>query len=192
MRTYQKKIGSSTRKVSGQLRTPNPTEQWVRTNLDALLRGYQRKLGTFHAMSGMALGSDQIFTEVALALGIDVIAAVPFDGQESQWPEPAQHHYHQLLHQCSAVHHVCEPGYEAWKMLRRDAWMVERCTYAIAVWDGGNGGTGHTVGLLRKAGKPTVRIDPLAWAVGPLILEIVDDHPDTRVTERGLDDWGNR
>lgn len=155
----------------GGYRTPNPTEQWVRQTLDALLRGYQRQLGEFEALSGMALGSDTIFAEVALKLGIPVHAAVPFEGQESQWPERSQQHYQQLLHQCVSVRHICEPGYAAWKMLKRDAYMVEQAQHAIAVWDGGSGGTGHTVRLLREAGTPTVWLDPTTRSVGPLAVQ---------------------
>ncbi len=44
-------------------------------------------------ISGMALGFDQAIAEAAYQLKIPYVAAVPFVGQESVWPEEAQIKY---------------------------------------------------------------------------------------------------
>lgn len=153
----------------GGYRTPNPTEQWVRKSVESVLRGFMRQYDTVAALSGMAIGSDHIYAEVALFLGLPVHAAVPFKGQESQWPESSQRRYRELLGQCESVIYVCDPGYEAWKMKERNRYMVSQASHAVAIWDGfDTGGTAHTVGLLRHNKTPTVWVNPMARTVGPL------------------------
>jgi uncharacterized phage-like protein YoqJ len=140
---------------------PNPTEQWVRATLRSVLQAHRDRDPDVEGLSGMALGADTIFVEVALELGIPLHAAVPFEGQESQWPEASQARYRQLLEHCATVTVVCRPGYEAWKMLERNRYMVGRATHAVAVWKGYfTGGTGHCVRTLRSAKVPTVVLDP--------------------------------
>lgn len=151
----------------GGYRTPNPTEQWVRSAMHVILERLQAREEII-AITGMAIGADQMFCEVALDIGLPVWAAVPFEGQGSQWPDPVQRHYRDLLAQCSEVHHVSGPGYTAHKMRLRNRWMVERADYALAVWDGSSGGTGHTVGLLRTHQVPTIHLDPARRVVSKL------------------------
>jgi uncharacterized phage-like protein YoqJ len=154
----------------GGYRTPNPTEQWVRENLRSVLNGFLRKYrGDLKVMSGMAIGTDLIFAEVALSLAIPVYAAVPFTGQESKWPDSSQRHYHNLLRQCEKVLVVCEPGYAPWKLLARNKFMVGRAQHAIAVWNGEpEGGTAHAVRLIGEKGITGVHINPVTLTVGPL------------------------
>lgn len=139
---------------------PNPTEQWVRATLRSLLEGFLRKHGDVTAISGMAIGADQIYCEVALDLGVPVIAAVPFEGQESMWSRASQDHYHALLGRCAQIEYICDPGYELWKMHHRNQWLVDQADFALAVWNGSSGGTGDTVRRIMKAGVPAVQLDP--------------------------------
>ena len=160
--------GHRPQKIGGY-RTPNPTEQWVRKALNAVLRGYQRRFGEdLSVISGMAQGADTIFLEEALALGIRSYAAVPFEGQESNWPPPAQERHRKLLEQCVEVFTVCEPGYAAWKMFERNHFLVDKADFAVAVWDGSEGGTGHTVDLILGSGMPAVCVNPLDRTVAKL------------------------
>ena len=49
-----------------------------------------RVLGPEKVISGMALGWDQAVALATISLEIPLIAAIPFEGQESVWPEKSQ------------------------------------------------------------------------------------------------------
>jgi uncharacterized phage-like protein YoqJ len=111
-------------------------------------------------ISGMAIGVDQWFAQACLDLSIPFLAAVPFVGQESRWPTPAQIRYRQLLAKAAEIVHVCDPGYARWKMQARNEWMVDRCDRLIAVWDGSAGGTANTVLYANKVQRTVHLINP--------------------------------
>jgi len=145
----------------------NPMERAVRKALRTALlnlqdlRKLQDPLGLpLCGLSGMALGVDQWFAEIVLDRGLPLVAAVPFEGQESTWPMASLRTYHALLRRARGVHMVTPGGYTAWKMRRRDRWMVANADQGIAVWDGSRGGTGHTVDYAREIGLPMEFIHP--------------------------------
>ena len=115
-------------------------------------------------ISGMALGWDQAIAEGAIRTGVPFIAAVPFDGFHSKWPEASQLRYHMLLAKARDVHVVCEPGYASWKMQRRNEWMVDHTKRMAALWDGSDGGTAN---CLKYAHARNVPVDSLweTWQV---------------------------
>jgi uncharacterized phage-like protein YoqJ len=125
-----------------------------------------RKGEEITAISGMAQGVDQWAALVCVALGIPWEAAVPCDGQEAPWPAESRGLYHALL-KCASKVTVVSPGpYEAWKMQRRNEWMVDNCDRLIAIWDGSAGGTGNCVAYAQKVGTPVHVINPFnfKWA----------------------------
>lgn len=149
----------------GGYRTPNPTEQWVRSMLHKILEGMLRKDPDVTAISGMALGADTIFVEECLALGIPFIAAVPFEDQDNRWPEESRKYYRVLLTKAKKVVYVDQVAsyhsdHFAGKMNERNRWMVDHSNQAIAVWDGSKGGTGNTVDLLRYKERKVLRLNP--------------------------------
>lgn len=107
------------------------------------------------AISGMALGVDQWAFEQCLKLNIPVIAAVPFAEQASKWPPASQQHYTELLSRACEIVQVSPPGYAAWKMQRRNEYMVHHCDELWAVWDGSpSGGTANCVRFAMQIGRP--------------------------------------
>lgn len=161
----------------GGWRTPNPVEQWVRATLDTvLLRLAARK--PVLAISGMALGADQMFAEAALNLGIPFLAAVPFQGQESVWPPHSQERYLSLMERASEIVYVdqqegylCPPlatpeKVAVRKLNNRNTWMVDHSDVAVAVWDGSSGGTGNCVRYLFEQQRKVLVIDPVRQTVG--------------------------
>lgn len=113
------------------------------------------------AISGMALGVDQDFVEVALELKIPVIAAIPFIGQEKEWiTKESKEYYHFLLSKCELQHVVCDGGYAPWKMNVRNKWMVDNSELIIAVWNGSSGGTANCVKYAMSKNKPVIRFNP--------------------------------
>lgn len=119
------------------------------------------------SISGFAIGIDQDFAWVCVELGFPFTAAVPFKGQESTWPADSQRDYHQLLELAHRVVFVSEPGYEPWKMSKRNHWMSDEIGAdgaVIAVWDGSNGGTGSCLKYANQLQRTIYRIDPDAIA----------------------------
>jgi uncharacterized phage-like protein YoqJ len=119
-------------------------------------------------VTGMALGVDMIFAGVGIQAGIKVLAAVPFIGQESRWPQSSQDLYRRILdHPLVETHVVFPGGYEKWKLLQRNVWMVDRSNKLIAVWNGDTwGGTYHCLTYAKSQGREVIRIDPRLFAGG--------------------------
>jgi len=134
----------------------NPLALWVKQKIKAALIT-QRPL---YLISGMAVGVDQWTVEICIELKIPFIAAVPFIGQERQWPTQSRERYRELLAQAYAVEIVCAGGYERWKMLARNQWMVDHCNVLLAVFDGSAGGTASTVLYANSVQREVLRIDP--------------------------------
>lgn len=134
----------------------SPLQDRIRIVLKSLLAPLQPDV----VISGMALGVDTIAADVAIELGIPLIAAVPFEGQEGMWPVHSQQKYKNLLAKASEIVYCSEPGYAKWKMYHRNKWMVDHCTVLIAVWDGSEGGTKNCVDYAKKIGRSLLTIDP--------------------------------
>lgn len=138
----------------------NPVRDRVKAALADTLTRLLDPRQTNLAISGMALGFDQWAAEVCLDLRIPFIAAIPFAGQASAWPLESQRHYADLLRRALNTHVVCDGGYAAWKMSRRNEWMVDKSEHLIAAWDGTSGGTANCVAYACKQDRAITR---LAW-----------------------------
>lgn len=109
-------------------------------------------------ISGMALGWDTDLAMAAIAIGIPLTAAIPFAGQESQWPEESQKVFFSILEECD--HHiiVSDGGYSASKMQIRNVYMVDNATHGIALFDGTPGGTANCMKYAIAKGKPVLNL----------------------------------
>lgn len=105
-------------------------------------------------ISGMALGWDQAVAGAALLAGIPLVAAVPFAGQESKWPPRARQIYRELLDAAYRVEYVSPFGYAAWKMQKRNEWMVDHANRMLALWDGTPGGTANCLAFAARNRLP--------------------------------------
>jgi uncharacterized phage-like protein YoqJ len=110
-------------------------------------------------ISGMALGVDQDFAKVCIAKAIPLIAAIPFVGQENAWPDSSRRVYYDILKKAKETVVVCQGGYAASKMQKRNEWMVDNCDVLLAVWDGTSGGTSNCVRYATKVKRLLIRID---------------------------------
>lgn len=113
-------------------------------------------------ITGMALGWDTALAKAAIHCEIPFIAAVPFTGQESQWPPASQKIYNDILTKAQYVHIVSEGGYTPRKMQVRNVWMVDNGDVCLAMWDGSDGGTANCVRAAAAAGKLIINLHP-AW-----------------------------
>lgn len=112
-------------------------------------------------ITGMALGWDTALAIAAYGLGIPYLAAVPFEDQDCQWPAQSRVIYREILANAERVVQVCEPGYAAWKMQRRNGWMVQNCDQVLAMWDGTDGGTANCVHTARGLGRHIFNYYPM-------------------------------
>lgn len=102
----------------------------------------------------MALGWDTAVALAALDLGLPLVAAVPFSGQELRWALESQRLYHLILAQADAVEVICTPGFSPHKMQLRNMAMVGDCDFLLACWDGSPGGTANCVSYAESEGRP--------------------------------------
>ncbi len=141
----------------------NPIRDRLMTKLEALLLQMLSQHPQLTAISGMALGFDQWATQVCIRIGIPFTAAVPYDGQEKRWPNTSQTLYHTILARAAYVHVVSPGPYLAWKLQRRNEWMINNCTHLIAAWNGSPGGTANCIEYARSR-KPWDNLLPLEVA----------------------------
>jgi uncharacterized phage-like protein YoqJ len=113
-------------------------------------------------ISGMALGWDMAWALGALRASVPFTAAVPFEGQESRWPDASRQQYHAILKQAAEVVVVCDGGYAPAKMQTRNEWMVDHADGIVALWNGTSGGTGNCVRYAERVGRPVDNLWP-AW-----------------------------
>lgn len=109
-------------------------------------------------ITGMALGWDQDFALACYELGIPYTAAVPFEGQESQWPLRSKRIYKWLMNRADDVIIVCPGEYSPSKMLKRNIWMVDESDHILALYDGSQGGTAHCLKYAREWEKPITNL----------------------------------
>lgn len=116
------------------------------------------RLSPTEVISGMALGWDMALATAAVECDVPFAAYVPFVGQESVWPRASQEQYRALMARASRVRIICDGGYAAWKMQRRNEAMVEDCERLLALWDGTAGGTGNCVAFAERQQRPIVQL----------------------------------
>ena len=143
--------------------------------LEETLYRILRKAQPTSVISGMALGVDQIFVKAAIRLKAElptlhIIAAVPCRNQDCKWNDKARESYKALLDQCDVVK-VLSETYTNTCMKERNQWMVDKCTSAIAVYDGTYGGTQHAVNALKTAKKNILVIHPQTGKLTPIVAK---------------------
>lgn len=116
-------------------------------------------------VTGMALGVDTVFWEVAAKLrksnkNIRIEAALPFIGQEKKWTEESQKQYKQMLSESNKVTIVSEGGFATYKMMARNRYMVNKSDIVIAVICKETGGTAQCVKYAKEHNKVVIEINP--------------------------------
>lgn len=116
-------------------------------------------------VTGMALGVDTVFWEVAAKLrksnkNIKIEAAVPFVGQEKKWTHESQKQYKQMLSESDKVTIVSEGGFATYKMMARNRYMVNKSDIVIAVICKETGGTAQCVKYAKEHDKVVIEINP--------------------------------
>lgn len=147
--------------VAGTGHRPDKLGGYTREAKDKLIKlaqDYLKEAKPDKVISGMALGWDNALGWAAVRLGIPLIAAVPFKGQERMWPQESKDNFEALLYCAEEVVYVSEGGYAPWKMQVRNKWMVDNCDVVLAIWNGTDGGTANCVKYAESVGKPIVNL----------------------------------
>jgi len=119
------------------------------------------------AISGMALGVDMLWAEVAIHNKIPLTAAIPCRNQTIRWPSQSVERYARILaNPLVKPVMVSDADYNDGCMQRRNEWMVDHCDLLIAIFDGSRGGTANTVAYARKIDCP-IEIFRLGSAAEP-------------------------
>lgn len=141
---------------------------WVKERLrGAIERAANRGVVTF--ISGGALGVDQWAADIVIEIrverqkrstkglgGIQLVIARPFPSQPNRWPTKARRHYEKILQKADRIVETNDDPYAAWKLQKRNEWMVDNSDAIIAVWDGQPSGTANTVEYARKQKQPVL------------------------------------
>lgn len=129
-------------------------------------------------ITGMSAGVDLWAAAEVIALQqqhpeVQLLAAVPFHGQESHWPQPLQREYRRVLEACQRVDVLFDE--EAARTdpaacyRRRNHWMVDHADTVLAVCELDTGdsrtGTAATVRYARRLQRRILFIHPHTLAV---------------------------
>lgn len=147
--------------VTGHRQLPADQQLFVESELDRVME----KLGAEVAISGMALGVDTWWAEIALERRVALHAYVPFPAQADRWPAAAQERYVRLLELAAEVITVA-PSYRPSAFQERNEAMVDACDVLVGVWDGRRtGGTWNCIEYARRVGRELVLVDPASRRV---------------------------
>lgn len=150
--------GHRPQKLNREYNGTGPMSTWVKKKVNDTLDIY----GPTMLISGMALGVDMLFAEIAIERNVPLLAAIPCKGQEKIWPKKSQDRYNKILsyENCEKVY--VNENYSGWAMQKRNEYMIDRCDILLAVWDKiASGGTYNCVKYAKSKNKQIHYINPL-------------------------------
>jgi len=141
----------------------NPLAKFVRSRLEKHVLELIGK-GFTRFISGGAIGVDTWAAEIVLRLreehDLHLTIARPFPSQAGKWNEQTRERFEALCAKADHVVDVSPDPYAAWKMQKRNEWMVDHSHLVLAVWDKTPGGTANCVNYAKKKNKPVAVITP--------------------------------
>ena len=150
----------------------------------------------FRFVSPLADGADQVAAEVAIELGWELHAILPFERSEYRTglsDEAARERFDKLLGQANCILEL--PGdsgrsLDAYVMTGRAT--IAHCDLLLAVWDGlaarGRGGTAEVVQLAVVNGTPVIHLPPAPDAAARLMWSAFDP----AIVTRSIDETTSR
>lgn len=117
---------------------------------------------------GMAQGIDLMAAQIVVGLresrpewGLTLIAVCPHAQQAARWSARDKQMHQLLLREADEVV-VLEQSYTPYCFHKRNRYMVDRCAYVIAGFDGVSpGGTASTVAYAKGRGREIVTVPPM-------------------------------
>jgi uncharacterized phage-like protein YoqJ len=108
-------------------------------------------------ITGMALGWDQAFAMACIRSSVPFVAAVPFKGQERQWPPQAQSRYKYILGEAAEIVYTSEK-YTGYAMDKRNHYIVDNSDIILALYSGEYGGTRNCIKYAAGKGKSVTNL----------------------------------
>jgi len=124
-----------------------------------------RERNCTEAITGMALGGDQIFAQAVIELkdeGMNIIltCAIPCFNQSSVWPDSSKVLYNYILDRADNIVFVTQSDYTRSCMQKRNKWEVDKCDLLVGIWNGTPGGTANYIQYCDFIGKEKYIIHP--------------------------------
>lgn len=149
--------GHRPHKLNNEYSYSGPCSDYLRTELKLILVEHKPSLG----ITGMALGADTLFALACLELEIPLLAAIPFEGQEKNWPTSSKKLYNEILSNKLVTQHLVTNGsYSQAAFQTRNEYMVDLCDKLVAIHDGTKGGTYNTVRYAQSVDREIILINP--------------------------------
>ena len=114
-------------------------------------------------ISGMALGVDMLFAEMAIERNLPLLAAIPCKDQERMWPTPSKLRYRQILGYENCETHYVSESYSGYAMQKRNEYMVDNCDILIGIFDGTKGGTYNCLQYAKKKKTRILLFNPMDY-----------------------------
>ena len=150
--------GTGHRPTDNEYILPNPTYIYLSQQIEKHIL----ELKPDKIISGMAIGYDIYLANIAIKLGIPLIAAVPFKGQERRWSATDQKRYFNILSKADEIHYSGSTEFSSFTQLfyLRNQYIVDNSDIILAYWDGRKtGGTYNCIEYARENSKD-IRIIP--------------------------------
>lgn len=117
--------------------------------------------GCTRFLSGMSTGFDLWAAEAVLraraALPVQLLCAVPFDGQADRFPLEWKRRFNRCLLAADKVYALSR-SYHAGCFAARNRFMVDASSRIICYYDGRSGGTAQTVHMAEQSGLKIVNL----------------------------------
>jgi hypothetical protein len=135
---------------------------WVRSAIADVLQG---AAPVERAITSLAVGTDQVFAEEALAQAIKVQVFIPFAGYARCFESRGLDAYQRLLARCAETVVLNKAGTDQEAFLAAGIRVADESDLLIAVWDGrpavGLGGTADVVAHALSSGHEVMHLDPI-------------------------------
>lgn len=139
--------------------------RWIK--LKELFKNILLKEKATAGVTGMALGTDQVFAMSVLELkeqGYDIklIAMLPFKAYSCKWPQKSQILFNYILNRADKVNYV-SPDFDSISnsLQKRSEVLVDVVRKLICVWDGSPSGTKNCIEYADSKGIGLIPINPV-------------------------------
>lgn len=134
--------------------------QYMKESLDFIAGGLVEYYGAGKFLTGLALGADTIWAELAISYGIEYDVYIPFEGQEERWNQVYKKKYRELRSSASSEKVLGQQFSNRLYHARNDA-LIRDSDLLVAVWRPSvqKGGTFSTVQKSLKKNHPTLLLD---------------------------------
>lgn len=135
-------------------------QKYMKEGLKFIADGLVDYYGAEKFLTGLALGADTIWAELALKYGIEYDVYIPFEGQEERWSKTDKKKY-QDLRSGAVIEKVFGQQFSNRLYHARNDALIRDSDLLVAVWRPSvqKGGTFSTVQKSLKRNHPTLLLD---------------------------------